>query len=89
MCIRCHTGNPDEWCGTRKGRGDPSTELNVCETKQAYCSIGRQRITSHGDINPHPAIACVAKDQEIRKNWTAAYWNALIDELGTAEKLGH
>lgn len=98
MCLKCHSASPyslggSSHCGmTTPSCGtycDGTGSQNVCSSRQAYCSIGRQRITSHADINAHPAIACVAKDEIIAKNWTAAYWNALIDELATAEDLGH
>lgn len=98
MCKRCHDASPYNLNGSShcdQSRASCSTycnaigSQNVCNKSQAYCNIGHQLIVSHGDINPHPAIACVTKDQIIAKNWTAAYWNALIDELGTAEQLGH
>lgn len=98
MCIKCHSGNPYSYHASRGCRNTSAPcgnycngtgNGNVCSSPQNYCSIGRQLITSHGDIRQHPAIACVVKDQIIAKNWTAAYWNALIDELATAENLGH
>lgn len=98
MCKKCNIYDPNEpgscsrkdnnklgcssYCNVRGTN-------NVCSSPQNYCAIGRQTIVSHGNTPPHPAIACVAKDQIIAKNWTAAYWNALVDALASAEGFGH
>lgn len=65
---------------------DPNT---VCKVSQAYCNIGHEKITSHSDVGAHPGIGCVAKDEFIFRNWTATYWNSLIDKLDTAEHMGY
>ena len=98
MCKKCNIYSPHEvpGCPDRDDDTQPCSAYcntrgsnNVCSSPQNYCAIGHQIVVSHGNMPKHPAIACVAKDQIIAKNWTAAYWNALVDALASAERFGH
>lgn len=95
VCTGCNVNNPysNSSCSGSNNYAACSSYCNsscntVCNTVQAYCSIGYQYIRNHGDVGAHPSIACVARDELIFRNWTAAYWNSLIDKLDTAEMVG-
>lgn len=102
MCTKCNAKNPHtnaSCCtGTTGFNGATNYETcatycdsspnTVCTVKQSYCNIGREKINTHSDVGAHPAIACTKKDEFIFRNWTAKYWNSLIDKLDTAEVVG-
>lgn len=103
MCTRCNVAAPhdpgsgctSDYQRNTSGRGVSCSAYcnsscnTICNSSQAYCSIGRQSITSHGDIGSAPQPGgSTATDQLIHKAWTAQYWNSLIDKLNAAEGLG-
>lgn len=102
VCTNCNAANPfvgTDCCTSTAGTNSTTNPAacssycnsvcnTVCNTVQAYCSIGVQYIRSHGDVGAHPAISCTAKDEFIFRNWTATYWNSLIDKIDTAEQVG-
>lgn len=103
VCTHCNVNDPHDngvGCCTSRSSSNGETDYapcavwcnsscnTVCDSVQAYCSKGRQLITSHGTVGAYPPPACMAKDQFIFRNWTAEYWNGLIDQLDTAEQMG-
>lgn len=102
ICTHCNVNDPhsNEGCclGTASKNGETDYEEcavycnqpcnTVCVTVQAYCSIGRQLITSHQTVGAYPPPPCMVKDEFIFRNWTAKYWNGLIDQIDTAEMMG-
>lgn len=102
MCTGCNTNDPHTKPSCCDGGGSNTTNNadtcsawcvvscnSVCDTAQAYCSIGHEKINSHSDVGAHPAISCISKDEFIFRNWTARYWNSLGDKLDTAENVGY
>lgn len=59
----------------------------VCVDQQAYCLISRENINTHGDVGTYTNI-CMAQNEIIIKQWTAAWWNDLQDDLLTANTVG-
>lgn len=101
MCQKCNAKNPhsNTSCCTGSGHNGAtnyapcsaycdSNPNTVCNKSQAYCEIGHQLIKNHKDVGAHPEIKCTAKDEFIFRNWTAEYWNSLIDKMDTAEIVG-
>lgn len=95
VCTHCNAANPysNASCNNSTNYASCSSYCvsscnTVCNTTQAYCSIGHELIQSHADVSTHPPIACTVRDELIFRNWTASYWNSLIDKLDTAEVMG-
>lgn len=59
----------------------------ICDSSQAFCSIGVQTVTSHADVPGFP-WGQVNKDDFIYKFWTADNWNKLIQQVKAAAELG-
>lgn len=97
FCETCNTSQNRSCCTSTSSRNGLSNLRtcaascnscqNVCNSCQAYCQIGRQSITSHGDVPAFPNF-CVAQNEIIIKNWTAANWNKIIDNLREAWTVG-
>jgi len=64
----------------------PTCNTSPCNSSQAYCSIGYENITSHGDVGSFSFGA--GSNQTIWKVWTAAKWNLLQDNYDTANDVG-
>lgn len=102
MCTKCNAKDPHSNMSNCVSHFSKNSSTNyapcsaycnsspntVCAVKQSYCNIGKENIKNHADVGAHPSIACTAKDEFIFRNWTARYWNSLIDKLDTAEIVG-
>jgi len=97
FCETCNTSQ-DHNCCTSTGSTNGSTDVwgcgavcnscqNVCNSCQAYCQIGLEGIIQHGDVPPFPNM-CVAQNEIIIKQWTAANWNQIIANLKQAWENG-
>lgn len=97
FCQTCNTSQDHSCCTSTTSRNNSTNVYpcgtvcnscqNVCNSCQAYCQIGRQSTTSHGDVPPFPDF-CVQQNEIIIKNWTAANWNKIIDNLREAWTVG-
>ncbi len=92
VCKACYVSGESDSCRPNFGNAQNSSlacaDCNIeCNTAQAYCSIGYESITSHGDVGSFSGFGAKAEDM-IYKVWTKDKWNELQDDYLTANAMG-
>ena len=91
ICTSCYSSGQSSSCKPKNGSSQNSTYCGSCNTScntsQAYCSIGYQLISSHGDVGSFSGFN-VSKDDIIFKKWTHEKWNQLQNKYKIAGSVG-
>lgn len=92
ICNNCYASQSCTNCGSSNSPHSCSSFCNsgcntICNSSQAFCSIGIENINSHSDVPKYTPV-CQVKDEIIIRNWTAVYWNSIRTRLLKASTLG-
>ena len=91
VCNSCYVSGESSDCKPDNGSSQNSIYCGTCNvdcnTSQAYCDIGHESITSHGNVGSFSGFGANVNDL-IHANWTVAKWNELHDLYLTANNMG-
>ena len=91
VCNSCYVSGESSDCKPDNGSSQNSIYCGTCNvdcnTSQAYCDIGHESITSHGNVGSFSGFGANVNDL-IHEKWTVAKWNELQDLYLTANNMG-
>lgn len=82
-CVNCVDGSGNHPCSAYCNTGCNTK----CDVAQTFCYNGVLTVIDHADV-PDFMTGCWVKDEFIFRNWRAADWNKVLDQLKDAAALG-
>lgn len=82
-CTNCINNNTPPTCSDYCNSGCNT----ICDVAQTFCYNGVLTVIDHADV-PDFMTGCWVKDEFIFRNWRAADWNKVLDNLAAAAALG-